>query len=326
MFDNILRKALLPLILISIMASPVISYSDAVQNEPNDDSSVGFFALGAGIIGGLGLAALFSSKSDTQIIEGSSGALADARGYNEQIEILDNAFNLTKLLKDSKAKHRVATLDEEINYDLASTGISIDQHYINDLKKLTDDLEFYQNKLPKRIKKLNYKLKRKKDCESILEMISKMEESLKSINRILPKLIFLKDYIKARAGYFEFYNIIILTSEIYSGEINNLEKYTEDKLGSQLTRSARAKYSESSLYPCIDYVKSIENDIYKIQNQLKKLPNAYQDLHEDAQDLEDYLIKIKQAVISDPEYLQEKRDLYNQEHPKTFLGLTYVIS
>jgi len=323
-----LKNILISVILLSVLTSPITTYcAKSIDQKIEEDNNVGvgLFALGAGIVGGLGLSALFSSKSDSQIIEGSSNALEAAHGYDEQIEILDEALDLTKLLKNNKSQVIVNTLDEEINYDLASKGISIDNNYVNDLYTLINDLEFYQNKLPKRIKKLTYKLKRQKDYDKNLEMISQMERLSKSIDRVLPKLRFLKNYVKARLCYFEFYNKITLTSEIYNHEISTLEKYTEDKLAKELTRSARSKYSESSLYPCIDYVKSIDNDIYIIQKHLKKLPAAYPDLNEDAQGLIDYLTIIRKAIVSDPEYLQEKRDLYDKEHPKTFFGVTYNI-
>ncbi|MDR3646279.1 MAG: hypothetical protein P4L22_01920 [Candidatus Babeliales bacterium] len=323
-----LKNILVSVILLSVLASPVnTNCAKPIDQTVQEDSGLGLglFALGAGVVGGLGLSNLFTSKSDSQIIEGSSNALDASHAYDEQIEILDKELDLNKLLKDCKSKVIVNTLDEEINYDLATNGISIDGNYINDLYTLISDLQFYQKKLPKRIKKLTYKLKRPKDYDKNLEMISQMERLLKSVDRVLPKLEFLKNYVKARLGYFEFYNIVTLTSEIYNNEIVNLEKYTEDKLAKELTRIARAKFSESSIYPCITYIKSVDNDTYAIQKSMKKLPKSYPDLHEDAQSLLDYLTIIRQSIISSPEYLQEKRDLYAAENPKTFVGLTYNV-
>lgn len=322
MFANILKKTMMIWGLFSVLMVPLTSFCHT-NHQDNSERGVGFFALGAGILGGFGLSQLFCSKSDSQIIEGISISLDDANGYNKQIEILDNVFDLHNLLKNKKVV--VNVLDEEINYDLATNGIPIDYHYINDLSTLISDLQFYQNKLPKRIKKLNYKLKRKRDCEFFLKQISQMESLLKSVDKILPNLEFLKNYIKARYNYFEFYNIIMVNNDIYNKEISSLEKYTEDKLAKELTRSARTKFSESSLYPCIEYVNSIERNIYKINNYIKKLPDTYQDLHEDALDLVNYLKKIKQSIIGDTQYIQEKRDLYGHDNPRTFFGLTYNV-
>jgi len=319
MLTKLLKRLFSIILCISILSLNIYGSSDTQEKI-----ALGVGTFGAGLLGGFALSSLFTSKSDKDILNGSTECLKLSKQFNDKIRILDSYYNLNKNLKNGN-KIIINEIDEELNYDLASTGLLIDDNFNSSLSNLISDLKYYQSKIPKRINKLKHKLKRNKNNKEYLETISNLEIQQEPIAKQLPTLEFLKNFINGRYDYFQTYSSLVNITELYDKEINCLEKLIGNKLSSEITRCARSKFSEHSLYPCIKFIEQIDTDIYAIERKIKKLPNYYRNLKADARELIDYLQEIRSVVVGDPYYSQERRDWNNQYAPKTFFGLTYTV-
>lgn len=248
---------------------------------------------------GYGFYKLFSSfSSSDQLVDNGCKELIKSKEFANQLEIIEQKF---KNLSNIEKKEIILSVDETMLESICSAACKkiIDECYLKDLKQNIKNLIYYKEKLPKRIRKLQ-KIRNKNKYEIV---INDMKELICRIDFLLPKLELLNQYINNHLRYFELDEAMDFNSKLYFKE---LKMFKSKKIFSvDLKRKARLKFN-SSLYPLLDYVNKINNDVSKLDNYIVKA-SKYKNLFKDAQVLKKKLVKIKDFISSDIDYFEEKR-------------------
>lgn len=271
-----------------------------------NDTGIVVASAAAGAGAGFGIYQLFTSFCSTSysLVDESCKELMKAKNYTKQLEILEKEYE--GLIHIDK-KQEIMSINEDLADQLSTAVISkrIDDNFVYDLKKNIKNLKYYQTKLPKRIRKLL----REKNQAKYTPIIKDMEELVKRINTLVPKLDDLNSYVDNHRKYFELENVINQFTVKYRNELKIVD---EKKIHiSQLKRALREKYLHTS-YPLMDAVKFIKSDLETIEKYASKAVR-YEDIYDDASDLKKKIYKIKDIIYSDSDYFTEKRAYENAQ-------------
>lgn len=287
---NFCNRIVLKLILSLILLSNI--------NNTKTDSVAGV-VIGAsiGALGGIVFACL--CKNDKKVIDKAKDHYNKALKFKNEAEIIDQKFNVSKLSK-SQMIQKSKIVDEKV---LEELSVYVDSKYCSELKSISKNLATYKVKVSKCLECAKKKAEKSKTkCCNLKEI----QILLDNICNILSKLEFLQLYVSNQSKYFEIDSFIEHKSTYYEKEI---ELFSNDEIDmNDFKKIVRQKFNHN-LYPCIEYVNSLNGDIKCLTKYINKYCKIYPKLISQAEVLVQDLEIIKENIISDKEYFDEQREL-----------------
>lgn len=244
----------------------------------------------------------FFDESGEQLIIKSEKAFNSTSIYDLQIKILDEQFNIDSLSEMEKSKV-VDIINEFVLIQITNIGIDISGYYLSNLKYSINNLKYYRDKLSKYINNSNEVNKNK--------IVQKINLIIPKLNQKIYRMEFLLFYVDNHASFFELNRCLKRLMYSFSNELSIINNFNGVILTRELNRCARSKFSERYIYPCLEYIENLENNINDIENLRSRLSYNYPVLLKETDKIISNLHMIKDSILTDQEYVTEKRSFEN---------------
>jgi hypothetical protein len=295
------------LLALPLMASLCVGNTHTRSNH--DGLIAGACAVGAGLLAAAGAVALVDwccSETDDQLIDRVSREL---RSIDSQYTSTMNYFG-PRAGVGIHAPHRpVYSISESVLYEFATFvwNQNISQsEYRSGVWSAKHRLQSCASDVRKRINSLAGKCHTYEDQRRL----ATMRNLLNDAERLLADVALFAECLECHKGYFSLYDSVGTIRNKYIQEITIFES------GSYTTASEIKRYiisCDSGQYAFRNFVKIIEGNISTLRSNVYALAYNYDSGRQYANRLIDYLIGIKNIVVSDPRYQQE---LYEWEQAR----------
>jgi len=297
-------------ILCIILSAPLPIYADVSWSN----ISKGAVAAGAALIGIGGLVTLTDwalSETDEQLFEKADRLYRHAYvEYYPTTNWFEQSCHLHSI-NPQECNRVIRNLSEQLLNNVAKKIWYINESettYRSNLRTTIKQLRSFQEKLSKRI----YKIQSQYHVNAETNRYD-MELLKRSIQNMLPHLVFFSDYLEHHRSYFSLYEYEGILYGKYQQEFKFLTNHAYDRyiLAQELKYIITKKQNGS--YPYINYAKQLNRHLNEIKNRKACLAYNYVARINPVQQIIDSLEYIQGIVVADPLYRQE---LYAQEQEK----------
>jgi hypothetical protein len=281
--------------LLFLVVSALCSDTYVVAGHKSDiDTFIGGACIAAaGLLGVAGIAKLAHwcfSESDEQVITRVYGE------YNQGLSYNDMMYYMQQTVYDS----------ESVLYNLAvqiwQTGQQ-NSSYRSQLYSLKNKLQASLSTLYKRIMSLQSAPRLTYDEK---RAIAQMRSLAEKIEQLLPHLIALSDYFDSHKTYFDLYEVEAQLMHRYNEQISLLSNgghwsHMEHNIKQSVI------YADSGRYPFVYFVDRLESDIAWLKKTVSRTAYQYVGRIGCARELLDNLIHVKNMIVADTRYAQERQ-------------------